>query len=114
MRRHVFLGPPQVSLTHVGHVCARAFQSDSVFTYALGLIVFVLVPYALLFVPVTIKGNKTEFAFFIFRLVLVFAFTLVGWIVTIVTLERLPREQVTTNAAKSEAKPLALSEEPAG
>ena len=86
--RALFAGGAKSILTRLGHVCARAFQSDSVFTYALGLIVFVLVPYALLFVPVTIKGNKTEFAFFIFRLVLVFAFTLVGWIVTVSALAR--------------------------
>ena len=75
-------------LKRLGSVFARAFSSDSVLTYALGLVLFVAIPYALLFIPLTIKGNKTEFTFFIFRLVLVFGFTLVGWIVTVQALAR--------------------------
>ena len=86
--RAMFAGGAKSILKRLGNVCARAFQSDSVFTYALGLIVFVLVPYALLFVPITIKGNKTEFAFFVVRLLLVFVFTLFGWIVTVNALAR--------------------------
>ncbi len=80
----LFAGFPK----RIGGVFARAFSSSSVLTYALGLIVFVAIPYALLFVPVTIKGNKTEFAVFILRLVLVFVFTLVGWVVTVGALAR--------------------------
>src|SRR5712692_6375177 len=59
-------------LKRIGRGCAHAFSSSSVLTYALGLIVFVAIPYALLFVPITIKGNQTEFFVFILRLVLVF------------------------------------------
>ena len=75
----LFAGFPK----RMGGACARAFSSISVLTYAFGLIVFVAIPYALLFVPLTIKGNKTEFAVFILRLVLVFVFTLIGWVVTV-------------------------------
>ncbi len=98
-------------LRRIGYVFARAFSSNSVLTYALGLIVFVLIPYALLFVPITIKGNKTEFAFFILRLVLVFVFTLFGWIVTVGALAKLPRE-IAAADSKPESTPLKLSEEP--
>ena len=100
-------------LIRIGRGCAHAFSSSSVLTYALGLIVFALIPYALLFVPVTIKGNKTEFVVFILRLVLVFAFTLFGWIVTVSTLAKLPREILAADP-KPESKPLKLSEEPTG
>jgi hypothetical protein len=75
-------------LKRLGSVFTRACSADSVFTYALGLVLFVAIPYALLFIPITIKGNKTEFTFFSFRLVLVFVFTLVGWIVTVQALAR--------------------------
>jgi hypothetical protein len=75
-------------LKRIGRGCARAFSSNSVLTYALGLIFFVAIPYALLFVPLKITGNKTEFAVFILRLVLVFVFTLIGWVVTLQTLAR--------------------------
>src|SRR6266852_2495369 len=100
-------------LRRIGYVFARVVSSNSVLTYALGLIVFVLIPYALLFVPITIKGNKTEFAFFILRLVLVFVFTLFGWIVTVDALAKLPRE-IAAVAPKPESTPLKLSEEPTG
>jgi hypothetical protein len=109
----LFAGGAKGILKRIGRGCAHAFSSNSVLTYALGLIVFVLIPYALLFVPLTIKGNKTEFVVFILRLLLVFAFTLVGWIVTVGALARLPRE-IALEDSKPEAKPLKLSEEPTG
>jgi len=88
----LFAGGAKGILKRIGRGCAHAFSSNSVLTYALGLIVFVLIPYALLFVPLTIKGNKTEFAVFVFRLVLVFVLTLFGWIVTVGALAKLPLE----------------------
>jgi hypothetical protein len=72
----------------LGNVFTRAFASESAFTYALGLILFGAVPYALLFIPFTVKGNKTDFAVFIARLVLAFLSTLIGWIVTLTSLTR--------------------------
>jgi hypothetical protein len=67
---------------------ARAFAFDSVLTYALGLIVFFVVPYAILFVPFQIKGNKTDFVVFVLRLLLVFVFTLIGWTAAVTALAR--------------------------
>src|SRR5207245_9012628 len=109
----LFAGGAKGILKRIGRGCARAFSSNSVLTYALGLVVFVLIPYALLFVPLTIKGNKTEFAIFILRLVLVFALTLFGWFVTVDALAKLPRE-IAAVAPKPESTPLKLSEEPTG
>lgn len=70
-------------LKRIGNVLARALAFDSVLIYALGLIVFVLAPYAILFVRIPVKGTKTDFAVFIARLLLVYVFTLIGWIVTV-------------------------------
>jgi hypothetical protein len=109
----LFAGGAKGILKRIGRGCAHAFSSNSVLTYALGLIVFVLIPYALLFVPLTIKGNKTEFAVFVLRLVLVFVLTLFGWIVTVGALAKLPRETAALDA-KPESAPLKLSEEPTG
>jgi hypothetical protein len=106
-------GGAQGILKRIGRGCAHAFSSNSVLTYALGLVVFVLIPYALLFIPITIKGNKTEFAVFILRLALVFVFTLFGWIVTVGALATLPPESAVVDA-KPETAPLKLSEEPTG
>lgn len=86
--RDVVGGGGQAVLKRIGNVFARAFASESVFTYALGLIFFVAVPYALLFIAFTVKGNKTDFAVFIARLVLGFLFTLIGWVVTLTALTR--------------------------
>jgi hypothetical protein len=49
-------------------------------------------------VKIPIKGNKTEFAVFILRLLLVYLFTLLGWIVTLNTLTKVeapPAEPVS-------------------
>jgi hypothetical protein len=86
--RTLFGGGAKSILARIGSASGRALSSDSVFTYALGLIIFAAIPYALLFIPITIKGNKTEFAVFVLRLVLAFAFTLFGWIVTVGALAR--------------------------
>ncbi len=86
--RASFAGGLKTILGTIGHALSRAFAADSVFVYGLGLILFVLGPYLFLFVPITIKGNKTDFAVFVLRLLLAFGFTLIGWVVTIVTLAR--------------------------
>ena len=75
------------SLLHrLGRVAARAFAVGSVVTYTVGLVLFALIPYALLFVAVPATGPRTEFAIFIARLALAFVFTLLGWVLTLATL----------------------------
>jgi len=86
-------GGAKTVLKRIGNAFARALAFDSVLIYALGLIVFVLIPYAILFVPISVKGTKTDFAVFIGRLALVYVFTLVGWIVTVSALARTTAER---------------------
>jgi len=74
--------------------------------YAVGLIGFVLVPYVILFVPSPAKGTKTDFAFFIARLLLVYVFTLIGWVVTLSALAR------TTGESSPEVLANAISNTP--
>ncbi len=76
-------------LMRIANAFARAFAFDSVFTYALGLVIFVLAPYAILFLGKPPKGNKTDFAVFIARLLFAFLFTLIGWIATLTTLAKI-------------------------
>ena len=71
---------------------SRTFSADSVLTYALGMILFCALPYWVLLANISAKGTKTDFAIFILRVALVFAFTLIGWIVTIATLAKMYRE----------------------
>lgn len=81
-------GGAKTVLKRIGNVFARALAFESVLIYALGSIVFVLLPYAILFVRIPVKGTKTDFAVFIARLLLVYIFTLLGWIVTVSALVR--------------------------
>jgi hypothetical protein len=72
----------------IASALARAFSSDSVLIYGLGLIVFFVLPYIALVPTFTLGGNKTEFAFFGLRLLLAFLFSLVGWVSTLTALTR--------------------------
>ena len=75
-------------LRRVRSAFATAFGPESILIYAVGLIIFVVLPYTTLFVPFAPKGNKADFAAFIFRLLLTYVFTLLGWVVTISALTR--------------------------
>jgi hypothetical protein len=72
----------------IASALARAFAFESVLIYALGLIVFFVLPYVVLFVPFSPKGNKADFAVFMLRLLLTFGLSFIGWVVTISALTR--------------------------
>jgi len=86
--RAMFAGGAAPFFKRFGAALARAFASESVLIYAVGLLVFFMIPYGILFIPFTVKGNKTDFVVFIFRLVATFVFSLIGWVVTISALTR--------------------------
>jgi hypothetical protein len=78
--RATFAGGAKAFLKQVGNAMARAFSSESVFTYGLGLIVFALIPYLLLILKISIKGTKTAFTAFIIQIILALLFAIVGWV----------------------------------
>ena len=86
--RTLFGGGVKSFFKRIGSAIARAFSSDSVLLYGLGLIVFFVLPYLVLVPTFTFNGNKTEFAVFGLRLLLAFLFSLVGWITTLTALAR--------------------------
>jgi hypothetical protein len=90
--RESLRGGARLILNRLGGRFACAFSSESVLIYALGLIFFFVLPYAVLFVPFAPKGNKTDFAVFILRLVLAYIFSLIGWVVTVSALARVNPE----------------------
>jgi hypothetical protein len=90
--RETVRGGAKLILNRLGGRFACAFSSESVLIYALGLIFFFVLPYAVLFVPFAPKGNKTDFAVFILRLVLAYIFSLIGWVVTVSALARVNPE----------------------
>lgn len=66
----------------------RAFSPESVLIYALGLVIFFVLPYVILVPTFRLNGNKTEFAFFGLRLLLSYVFSLIGWVLTLTTFAR--------------------------
>ncbi len=65
---------------------ARAFAPQPTLVYAIGLVLFGLIPYFLLFTHTPASNAWVEFGLFVARLVLVFVFTLYGWALTMSTL----------------------------
>ncbi len=92
--RESLRGGAKPILSRLSRRFASAFGSESVLIYGLGLVFFFVLPYTVLFVPFTPKGNKTDFTVFIVRLLLTYIFSLVGWVVTVSALARVNPEPV--------------------
>jgi hypothetical protein len=86
--RASFAGGAKTIFGTMGRALGRAFSSESVFVYGLGLILFVLGPYLILIPRLTFRGTKTAFALFVVQVIVALFLALIGWVVTIVTLAR--------------------------
>lgn len=64
-------------------VIARAFATQAILIYAVGLLLFGLLPYFLTFTRTPIKNAWGELIIFGLRLLLAFVLTLWGWIITL-------------------------------
>ena len=64
-------------------ILAGAFAPQSIFIYAVGLFVFALVPYFLVFTRTSVTNGWLELIIFGLRLALAFVFTLWGWTITL-------------------------------
>lgn len=73
-------------------VAAAALAPQSVVVYAVGLFVFGLMPYFVIFQRTPVKSAWGELLFFGLRLALAFVFSLVGWAITLGALARLRPE----------------------
>jgi len=104
-------GGTKTIFKRLGSILSGAFASESVLVYALGLILFVLTPYAILFLSIPAKGTKTDFVVFILRLLLAFIFTLIGWIVTVAALAKTGSE--LSPAVPAKTVPAAPADAPA-
>lgn len=87
-------------LRRLGQTLARAFATESLVLYSLGLIVFALIPYVLLFVRIPMRGVWSEIAVFSVRLVMVFLFTFLGWVITLSTFAGAPEAPVAEAASE--------------
>lgn len=99
--RSLFSAGAKSFFKRIGSALVRAFSSDSVLIYGLGLIIFLVLPYLTLVPTLTVSGNKTEFVVFGLRLLLAFLFSLIGWVSTLTALARtvpaLPGEVPASN-----------------
>ena len=86
--RASFAGGAKTIFGTIRRALARAFSSESVFVYGLGLILFVLGPYLILIPRLTFRGTKTAFTLFVVQVIVALFIALIGWVVTIVTLAR--------------------------
>ena len=104
--RSLFTGGARAVLNRLGNVLGRAFATDSVLIYGIGLILVVLLPYLILLLKVSVKGNKTEFIVFIAQLLLAFVVALFGWVVTVSALARLDNQTFIATVSPGPAMPV--------
>jgi hypothetical protein len=71
------------AIKRVGGIMGRAFSPQSVLTYAVGFIVFGIIPYFILFKSTTSSRAWLEISLLVTRLTAVFALSLFGWVITV-------------------------------
>lgn len=82
----------RATLKGARRVVAGAFAPESFCIYFTGLLLFGGVPYLLLLMHTTAGSPALAFGKFIARLLLVFVFTLLGWVLTVAALARVGDE----------------------
>ena len=90
---HLWLAVAQDGLDALKKIPAylvRAFAPRSVLIYVAGFVVFAVIPYYLLFRTTQTSHAWLEISLLVVRLLAVFALTLVGWVVTVRSLGRMP------------------------
>ena len=89
---HLWLGAAReglkATLKGFHRVAGRAFLPPSVLVYALGLFVFGMTPYFVIYTRTPVSNGSAEVALFALRLALAFALTLLGWVITLGALAR--------------------------
>jgi hypothetical protein len=93
-------------------VLGRAFTPRSVLVYATGLLAFGLMPFFIIYTRTPVSNDWAELSLFSLRLALVFAFTLLGWTITLGALARSDTPAPSPSAEQTPA-PAASDEGPA-
>lgn len=93
-------------------VVGRAFTPRSVLVYATGLLAFGLMPFFILYTRTPVSNDWAEVSLFGLRLALAFAFTLLGWTITLGALARMtdPAPPAPAPAAEQPAPPAETAE----
>ena len=89
------------AIKRTGQLLARAFAPQSVLIYAVGFLIFAVVPYFLLFRTTPNKHAWLDLILLGIRVALVFALTLLGWVITVKAIALLDKspEPVSKEAA---------------
>lgn len=77
------------ALKNMHRVFARAFAPRAVLVYAVGLFLFGLMPYFVIYTTTPVKNGWAELLLFGLRVAVAFVLTLVGWAVTLGALAKL-------------------------
>jgi hypothetical protein len=93
------------TLKKIHRVVARAFSAQSIFIYAVGLFVFGLLPYFVIYTRTPVSNGWAELTIFGLRLLLAFVFTLWGWTITLGALARTLPPPETIPAVAADAAP---------
>ena len=80
---HLWLGIARGGLRGLFKGFRSVLAPQTVLTYAVGMIIFAVIPYFLLFTRTGTKGEWTELMLFGLRLALAFLLTLAGWVLTL-------------------------------
>lgn len=111
---HLWLSAARVGFTATlkgfHRVVGRAFAPRSVLVYAVGLFLFGLMPYFVLFTRPPVTNGWAEVTLFGLRLALAFVLTLVGWVVTLGALARVTPPETGTPVAAAEPEEPASTE----
>jgi hypothetical protein len=111
---HLWLSAARVglkpTLKGLHRVVGRAFAPRSVLVYAVGLFLFGLMPYFVLFTRTAVTNGWAEVTLFGLRLALTFVLTLVGWLVTLGALARVTPPETGAPAAAIEPAPETVAE----
>ncbi len=89
-------------------ILAHAFSAQSILIYAVGLILFGLMPFFLIFTRTPVRSAWAELLLFGLRLALAFIFTLWGWLVTVGALAKTNHGDTATVDAENTETPLAV------
>lgn len=81
----------------------RALAPQSILVYSIGLFMFGLMPYFLIFTRTPVRNNWAELFIFGLRLALAFIFTLWGWVITLGALAKLSAGDARGPVVKSGA-----------
>lgn len=100
------------TLKSLHRVAGRAFAPRSVLVYTLGLVVFGLTPYFVIYTRTAVSNGWAELFIFGLRLGLAFALTLTGWLITLGGLARVTPPPAPPPAAPEPAAAPPPSVEP--